>query len=232
MYNGLKSCCDPIPCTSSPCQTYDISCWSGLTPIDDPIIIDDPIHPIDECTSGQKKYEISGCSQVTSTCCRGQWCSGRSSCISCTSTSQSRSCSGNVSNATGGTQYRYRSVTSGACDSSCSYGSWGSYSGTCTCASGYTWSGTACNKSCTTTCSGNYFLDKSNCRCCRKTCLWGGLCDCTNGSYLLSTNCCTIRISGTTRSEIPICCGYQSCDEMATALGGTAMSSAYMCSKY
>lgn len=223
--NGIKNCCDPLPCTSSPCQTYDISCWGGLTPIDDPIIPGGQIY-----SNGAKKYTPSGCSDTVETYCYGSWCSGNITCPSCTSTSQSRSCSGNVSNATGGTQYRYRTVTSGC--GSCSYGSWGSYSGTCTCASGYTWSGSACNKSCAKTCSGYYFLDKANCRCCRKTCLWGGVCDCTNGSYLLSTQCCTIRVSGATHSEVPICCGYHSCDEMATALGGTTMSGAYVCSKY
>ena len=227
---GVQSCCDPIPCTSFPCQEYDISCWGGLDPIsDDPIvgpISDDPIVPL--CTTGQKKYTASGCSYTTETCCdRGEWCSG--TCKTCSSTSESRSCSGNVTNATGGTQTRSRSVTSRC--GSCSYGSWGSWTGTCTCASGYTWSGTACiSQGCTLTCSGNYFLDKGNCRCCRKTCLWGGMCDCTSGSYLLATTCCDIRISGTVRS-IQVCCGYQSCNEMATALGGTVTGSPYVCSK-
>ena len=222
---GVQSCCDPL----SGNQTYDVSCFIGGTgpvigPIDDPIIPGGEIY-----SNGDKKYTPSGCSDTVETYCYGSWCSGNITCPSCTSTSQSRSCSGNVTNATGGTQYRYRTVTSGC--SSCSYGSWGSYTGTCTCKSGYTWSGSACNKTCTTTCSGNYFLDKGNCRCCRKTCLWGGVCDCTNGSYLLSTNCCTIRVSSVNHSEVPICCGYQSCDEMATALGGTLTSGPYICSK-
>ena len=213
---GVQSCCDPIPCTSFPCQDYDISCWGG----------DDPI--VELCTTGQKKYTASGCSYTTETCCTGgEWCSG--TCKTCSSTSESRNCSGNVTNATGGTQTRSRSVTSRC--GSCSYGSWGSWTGTCTCKSEYTWKNGSCQLAgCTTTCSGYYFLDKGNCRCCRKTCLWGGICDCTTNSYLLSTTCCNIRVSGTVR-EIQICCGYQTCDEMATALGGTVTGSPYTCSK-
>ena len=95
-------------------------------------------------SNGDKRYTPNGCSDTVETYCYGSWCSGNITCPSCTSTSQSRSCSGNVLYATGGTQYRYRSVTSGC--SSCSYGSWGSYTGTCTCKSGYTWDGSSCTK--------------------------------------------------------------------------------------
>ena len=205
--NGAQNCCDDNG------SIYDTSCF-GLSTL---------------CTAGQKKYTASGCSYTTETCCdRGEWCSG--TCKTCSSTSESRNCSGNVTNATGGTQTRSRSVTSRC--GSCSYGSWGSWTGTCTCASGYTWQSGACiSQGCTLTCTSSYqFLDKANCRCCRKTCLWGGMCDCTAGSYLLATTCCDIRISGTVRS-IQVCCGYQSCNEMATALGGSVTGSPYVCSK-
>ncbi len=154
---GVQSCCDPIPCTSFPCQDYDISCWGG----DDALISDDdivgPIGPIIQlCTAGQKKYTASGCSYTTETCCdRGEWCSG--TCKTCSSTSESRNCSGNVTNATGGTQTRSRSVTSSC--GSCSYGSWGSWTGTCTCKSGYTWKNGSCQSGTSTsytwTCSWN-----------------------------------------------------------------------------
>ena len=98
-------------------------------------------------SNGDKRYTPNGCSDTVETWCYVSWCSGNITCPSCTSTSQSRSCSGNVLNATGGTQYRYRLVTS-ACGS-CTYGSWGSYTGTCTCKSGYTWDGSSCTKATT-----------------------------------------------------------------------------------
>ena len=147
--SGVKSCCDPL----SGGLQYDISCYTDSL-IEDPIIVDPIIDT--ECTSGQKKYQISGCSQQTNTCSScGTWCGWGVSCpssSSCTSSqcwksstcsceskgSTSRTCSGNVSNASSGTQTRTATCSSGA---GWSYGSW---TGTCTCKSGYTWTGSYC----------------------------------------------------------------------------------------
>ena len=147
--SGVQSCCDPL----SGGLQYDISCYTGSL-IEDPIIVDPIIDT--ECTSGQKKYQISGCSQQTNTCSScGTWCGWGVSCpssSSCTSSqcwksstcsceskgSTSRTCSGNVSNASSGTQTRTATCSSG---SGWSYGSW---TGTCTCKSGYTWTGSYC----------------------------------------------------------------------------------------
>ena len=95
------------------------------------------------CTSGQKQYSINDCSTSTQTCCQNTWCSGDITCPSCTDTSQTRNCLGNVLHALSGTQTRTRTVTSGACDS-CTYGSWSSWTGTCKCDSGYFWGGSLC----------------------------------------------------------------------------------------
>ena len=181
---GVQSCCDPL--TNG--QDYDISCWA----LDDP---DDPFGPIVQlCTTGHKQYTVSGCSYSTQTCCRGTWCSGDVSCATCTDTSQTRNCSGNVTNAIGGTQKRTRSVTSYC--GSCTYGSWGSYSGTCSCKSGYSWnsSSQSCYKSCTLTCGSNQYLDTGSCYCCKASdYLWTG--GNQNCGYSANT-CCTQRFSG------------------------------------
>ncbi len=105
--------------------------------------------------STQNKYTASGCSYTTQTrtcCANGSWsswdkaCTGKENCTSsqCWNGSKcedkgstSRSCSGNVSNASGGTQTRTATCGSGGWQ----YGSW---TGTCTCKSGYVWSGGAC----------------------------------------------------------------------------------------
>lgn len=104
------------------------------------------------CTNNatQSRYTASGCSYTTETrkCCSRTWCDwGVTTCASCTATSETRNCSGNVANTTSGTQTRTRLVNS-TCGS-CSYGSWSSWSGTCTCKSGYTWSGSRCDENVT-----------------------------------------------------------------------------------
>ena len=98
----------------------------------------------ESCTSEgstQTMYTINGCGESASSrvCCRGTWCNwGITGCVyQCTATSESRNCSGNVSNSVSGTQTRTRSVSSGC--GGCSYSSWGSWSGKCTCASNYYW---------------------------------------------------------------------------------------------
>ena len=93
------------------------------------------------------KADENGCGYQTRACCSGQWCSwGTSTCASCTATSttNSRNCSGNVTNACAGTQTQSctRSVTA-SCGSSCTYGS---------CSYG-SWSNSGCSytQSCTAT---------------------------------------------------------------------------------
>ena len=77
----------------------------------------------------------SSCSYSGWSC--GSWTGSCTYTQSCTATSESRNCSGNISGATSGTQTRTRSVT-GSCGS-CSYGSYGGWSGTCTCGNNLTW---------------------------------------------------------------------------------------------
>ena len=106
--------------------------------------------------SKEEKYTASGCSYSTQTrtcCSNGKWsewngsCSGAGSCSSsqcwngsscANKESVSRSCSGNVTNAQSGTQTRTATCTSG---SGWTYGFW---TGTCTCKTGYTWNGSSC----------------------------------------------------------------------------------------
>ena len=201
--NGQKGCCAPIHCDGSgPCQDYAIDCWAVDIPITDPI--DDPIvGPIDPivelCTTGKKKYTAgSGCDYSTQTCCKGSWCDGDIICATCTNTSETRNCSGNVINAIGGTQKRTRSVTSYC--GSCTYGSWGSYSGTCSCETGYSWdnSSQSCYKSCNLTCGTNEYLDEGSCYCCKASdYLWASSGGTGNPHCGLSANtCCTQRFVG------------------------------------
>ena len=106
----------------------------------------------------QNKYTASGCSYTTQsrTCCsNGSWSDWGKSCPTAASCgtnecwdgskcaskgSTSRNCSGNVTNATSGSQTRTATCTSG---SGWSYGSW---TGTCTCKRGYSWTGSLCRK--------------------------------------------------------------------------------------
>ena len=116
----------------------------------------------ESCTSAgqtQNKYTASGCSYTTQTrtCCAatGAWSDWGGSCPSCSSSqcwngskcadkeAVSRNCSGNVTNATGGTQTRTATCTNG---SGWTYGSW---TGTCTCKSGYEWKNSSCTRSAT-----------------------------------------------------------------------------------
>ena len=72
---------------------------------------------------------------------------------SCTATSESRNCSGNVSGACAGTQTRTRTVA-GTCGS-CSYNSWGSWTGNCTYTQSCTATSQACSGNVTNACAGN-----------------------------------------------------------------------------
>ena len=167
--NGKLSDCPDLPNG----QQYDISnCTSvgvggtdELTPTipDKPglgggnIDVEKPTDPITQCTSGQtqNKYTASGCGYSTSTrtCCSdGRWSAWGGSCQSCSSSQcwdgtkcvdkevVSRLCSGNITNAQSGMQTRTATCTNGT---GWSYGSW---SGFCTCKTGYTWSGSSCSR--------------------------------------------------------------------------------------
>ena len=155
-------------------KSYDLSACSSILPIDPdvPIIV----KPVAECTSGQVQYQPKGdCGTSERLCCSdGTWskwdgeCGASSSCglnkcwngIACASKgSTSRNCSGNVTNATAGTQTRTATCNSG---SGWSYGSW---NGTCTCKTGYTWNSTS--QTCgSKTCSGGDFYNASSDKCC------------------------------------------------------------------
>ena len=136
----------------------------------------------ESCSSnGSVEYRINGCSTEGRACCLGVYCDwGISSCSSCTATSETRNCAGNVANASGGTQTRTRTV-SNSCGG-CTYNSWGSWSGTCTCTSPYEWYTNYCRINC--------LLDQSqsanNCReCIGNINAWrrvGNACDCNCGS--------------------------------------------------
>ena len=104
-------------------------------------------------TAGQIQYKPSGtCSTTQRTCCAttGAWSTWGLPCPTCSSDqcwngskcvdreAVSRSCSGNLANATGGTQTRTATCTNG---SGWTYGSW---TGACTCASNYEWEGSYC----------------------------------------------------------------------------------------
>lgn len=77
----------------------------------------------------------TGCGDVPQFSCKSGYCMEFGVCVGPDSTSQS--CVGNVSNAISGTRYRTASCTA----SGWSYTGW---SGTCTCKTGYTWSGSYC----------------------------------------------------------------------------------------
>lgn len=103
--------------------------------------------------TGLIQYKPNGCETSSRTCCAsgiwsawGSTCKGKDNCTSsqCWNGSKcedkgstSRSCVGNVSNSSGGTQTRTATCGSGGWQ----YGSW---SGTCTCKSGYQWSSGSC----------------------------------------------------------------------------------------
>ena len=132
--------------------------------------------------ASQTKYTASGCDTETSTrtCCKdGFWsdwgtsCTGSQNCTSsqcwngssCTSKGTvSRACSGNVTNATGGTQTRTATCNKG---SGWTYGVW---TGTCTCKSTYTWNGSMCYKpsacSITSCPSGQHLINAGTSSCC------------------------------------------------------------------
>ena len=160
--NGQLSTCPDLPNG----QQYDITPCSNLTPYQPggSTIVpefdreDWTFTTGDNCVKGRVQYRQNGsCGTSSRTCCSdGTWsawdgrCSGSSNCTSsqcwdgsrCASKEAvSRKCSGNVANATGGTQTRTATCETG---SGWSYSAW---SGTCTCSTGYVWnSGT---KTCT-----------------------------------------------------------------------------------
>ena len=161
---GQLSTCPDLPNG----QQYDISSCINLTPYQPGINIDheanlnysDQVFTTgDNCVKGRVQYRQNGsCGTSSRTCCSdGNWsgwdkgCGGSTNCTSsqcwdgsrCQSKEAvSRKCSGNVSNATGGSQTRTATCVSGK---GWSYSDW---TGTCTCSTGYVWnSGTkACVK--------------------------------------------------------------------------------------
>ena len=168
----------------------------------------------ESCSSGQGSlsYQISGCGEQSRACCVGVWCDwGTSVCSSCTETSESRNCSGNVSGACAGTQSRTRSVT-GTCGS-CSYSNWGSWST----------SGCSYTQSCTETsesrnCSGNVTNacagTQTRTRTVAGTC---GSCSYSNwGSWSTSGCSYTQSCTATSESENRDCSG-----NVANACAGT-----------
>ena len=172
------SCCRHPGYENGKELSYDLSeCMETITPIDPdgPIVID-PIYPIvKECTSGQVEYKPKDpCGTSERTCCsNGKWsewgdkCGASSSCglnecwngLKCEAKGAvSKMCSGNVANAKSGTLTR--TATCGS--SGWNYDSW---TGTCTCNTGYTWNSSS--KTCgAKTCSGGDFYNASSDKCC------------------------------------------------------------------
>lgn len=114
-------------------------------------------------TFGLVQYNASGCDTIERTCCSATkaWSDWGEACPTCSSEQcwngsecidkgkVTRPCLGNIANSTGGTQTR-----TAACklNSGWNYGSW---SGTCTCKSGYKWYASS------SSCLSNYKLYKS-----------------------------------------------------------------------
>ena len=151
------------------------------------------------CADGRKVYTADdACSYTAKSCCQGTWCSGDITCPSCTDTTETRNCLGNVLHALSGTQTRARTVTSGACDS-CTYGSWSSWKGICKCDSGYYWGGSLCVVQ--PSCTGHE--DGTTGACCQLACYKspdpGGECETDALSFcLMKGSCCRVRDSGGT----------------------------------
>lgn len=173
-------------------------------------IVIDPEEPIEkECTSGEVQYKPKGdCDTSTKTCCaNGKWsewdaeCSASSSCSAneCWNGSicekkgdTSRVCLNNINWATGGTQTRTATCTS----SGWSYGNW---SGTCTCKTGYTWSSNSCvpstpGSSCNCTSNEKKITYADGSCCCEFA-----TCGQTTSSGLVSKCKCTAESIGTYR---------------------------------
>ena len=144
---------------------------------------------------------------------------------SCTATSESRNCSGNVTNACAGTQTRTRTVA-GTCGS-CSYNSWGSWStGGCS----YTQSCTATSES--RNCSGNVTNACAGTQ--TRTRTVAGTCgSCSYNSWgSWSTSGCSYTQSCTDTSESTACSNISSsyCSGTATrtrSVTGTCGSCSY-----
>ena len=142
---GVKSCCDP----RTDGLDYDLSCFMEDLPITikPGILPDDPVVPT-SCTEGKEKYTADAlCGYKTETCCSGKWCD--KTCKSCTDTSKSVNCSGNIDHAISGTLTYTRTVKSNC--GSCTYNSWTSSGGSCNCANGYEWKNGQCQSTATPT---------------------------------------------------------------------------------
>ena len=211
------------------------------------LVFDRPIVQVETCsTAGEKqtRYTYDGvCSYTSETreCCGLSWSAWGEDCPSasdCTSSqcwngsscvvkgSTSRNCSGNVTNASSGTQTRTARCVSGT---GWMYGSW---TGTCTCKSGYTWNSSTntCGSSCTKTCSSNQVLDKS-CTCCNLGCYivsgGSGTCNCISGTYMIQTTCCLM--TNGVKYQLPY--GYSNCSAFASAFGFSLKSKDSYCSQ-
>ena len=193
------------------------------------------VEPIGDCKSGQtqNKYTASGCSYTTQTrtCCSdGTWsdwdgeCGASSSCglnecwngLKCEAKGTvSKTCSGNIANAKSGTLTR--TATCGS--SGWSYGSW---TGTCICNTGYTWNNSS--KTCgAKTCSGGDFYNANSDKCCSVGSYM--VSPGTNGNYMfvsctsneldVTGECCTM--SNKAEFQLPSSAG--SCSEFASKAG-------------
>lgn len=109
-------------------------CSSAYAIVDNPILLEG-------CTAGDKKYQISGCGDQTSTCCsrtqggdfRGSWTPFGGACCTGTKPATSQSC---TTGGRSGTQTR--TVTCNMSTGSWSTGSWGTCSASSECTSGQT----------------------------------------------------------------------------------------------
>ena len=187
---------------------------------------------VKECTSGQVQYKPKDpCGTSERTCCsNGKWsewgdkCGASSSCglnecwngLKCEAKGAvSKMCSGNVANAKSGTLTR--TATCGS--SGWNYDSW---SGTCTCNTGYTWNSSS--KTCgAKTCSGGDFYNASSDKCCSvgSYMVHPG----TDGNYMfvncksndldVTGECCTM--SNNAEFQLPSSAG--SCSKFASKAG-------------
>lgn len=172
--------------------------------------------PIESCSpAGAKEYKQdpdNECKSISRTCCEGtlrnSWSdwgkactSGGGGSISCSSSTKpisSRSCT--LSGGGAGTQTR--TVTCNTSTGTWTTGAW-----------------SACQ--CSATCPSRQVLDSHSCKCCNYGCYWfsGGsnrpTCNCTAGSYLLTSQCCTMS----NNDEYVLPDSYSSCSAFASAMG-------------
>jgi len=162
---GVQSCCQPLSCTTPPCEEYSISCFSEL---DDPLEYNDDLYndgdlPLPHgCTPGKERYNATDCSFNTDTCCNDRtWSGYGKKCCNDTKPATSQTCT--KTNGVEGTQTRTVS-----CDKNT--GNWNVGDWT-------TCSGQDCTPGQTSTqgCSTYRYGTKE--KTCRETGYWGG-CQC------------------------------------------------------